>query len=64
MKTITVEAMKRIVKTPLGDMETRSYLMRRTKQELTNIIVENNLSINKNLKKEIIVNKIMEFVTK
>lgn len=62
MAVITIEAMKRIVKTPLGDMETRAYLMRRTKEELAEIIVKNSLSINKSLKKEVIVDKIMKIV--
>lgn len=65
MRIITIEAMRRITKRDaLGDMLTKSYLMRRTKKELAEIIIENNLSISKNLKKEIIVNKIMEIVMK
>lgn len=60
---MTIEIMRKASSNELGEMETKSYLMRRSKAELVEIIGNNNLSISKNLTKEVIVNKIMEIVT-
>ena len=62
MRIMTIEIMRKTSSNELSEMETRSYLMRRSKAELAAIIDYNELSISKNLSKETIVNKIMAIV--